>query len=298
MPEGSALPRRKEALLRSLARKSVRDSRARFVAEGPRVVEEALASRWKVTDLVAAPSAAQDVRRWEAEGRLAGVPVHRVDERAFRRVAESVHPQGVLAVVERPDVGLPRTPAAAAVLVLDRVQDPGNAGTLLRTLLATGGRTAVALAGTVDLFNPKVVRSSAGSLFHLDVAVHVAADAALAWLEEHAIPLVALDPSGEPLFAGDWCAPAASALAVGNEGAGLDPRLLGRAARRLAIPMEGGVESLNAAVAGSLALYELRRRRELGGAPADGAPASGAQGGRRDPPGAPRRRPNREGAVG
>jgi TrmH family RNA methyltransferase len=271
VPEGSALPRRKEALLRSLARKSVRDSRARFLAEGPRVVEEALASAWKVTDLVAAPSAEEDVRRWQAEGRLRDVPVHRVDERAFGRLADSVHPQGVLAVVERRETDLARASASAAVLVLDRIQDPGNAGTLLRTLLATGGRTAVALAGTVDLFNPKVVRASAGSLFHLDLAVHVAAGAVLAWLEERGVPLLALDVTGEPLFGGDWTAPAAAALAVGNEGSGLDARLLARAARRLAIPMEGGVESLNAAVAGSLALYELRRRRSGGTGAAGGA---------------------------
>ena len=274
MPESSALSRRKEALLRSLSRKSVRDSRARFLAEGPRVVEEALKSPWRVTDLVAAPSAAEDVGRWETEGRLDGVAVHRVDERAFRKLADSVNPQGVLAVLERREAELARAGTSGPVLILDRVQDPGNAGTLLRTLLATGGRTVVALAGTVDLFNPKVVRASAGSLFHLDLAVHKGPDEVLAWLDDRGLPLIALDAAGEPLFEGDWNVPAGLALAVGNEGAGLDSRLLERAARRLAIPMEGGVESLNAAVAGSVALYELRRRREPGGA-RDRAPNRG-----------------------
>jgi TrmH family RNA methyltransferase len=162
----------------------------------------------------------------------------------------------------------------------------------------------------VDLFNPKVVRASAGSLFHLDLAVHVAADAVLAWLEERGLPLLALDVTGEPLFGGDWTAPAAAALAVGNEGAGLDARLLVRAARRLAIPMEGGVESLNAAVAGSLALYELRRRRSGGAARAGGAggrvrPARGGEGGWRPPRRgdegrgrAPRGGSNQEGPTG
>ncbi len=260
MPESSRLSKRKEALLRGLARKSVREARRRFVAEGVRVVEEALAGRLRVTDVVATPSAAADVERWRASGKLEGVAVSFTDERTFRSLVESVHPQGVAAVVETPDAGLARVPADAPVLVLDRLQDPGNAGTLLRSLLATGGRTAVALEGTVDLFNAKTVRASAGALFHLHLVTRLPAGDALEWLASRGIPLLALDQAGEPLFGGDWRPPAAFALAVGNEGAGLEPALLERSARLLALPMASGVESLNAAVAGSVALYELWRR--------------------------------------
>jgi RNA methyltransferase, TrmH family len=161
--------------------------------------------------------------------------------------------------VEEPRLPLRELRGAGAVLILDGLQDPGNAGTLVRSLHATSGTTVLALKGTVDLFNPKVVRASAGSLFHLEVAARVEADETLAWLAARDLPLLALDAAGEPLFGGGFEAPARFALAVGNEGAGLSPRLIERAARRLAIPMASGVDSLNAAVAGSVALYELRR---------------------------------------
>ncbi len=259
VPEGSGLSKRKEAFLRGLARKSVRGHRGSFLAEGARVVEEALAGRWRVTDIVGTPSTAADIERWRAAGRLAGVAIAFTDERTFRTLADSVQPQGVLAVVEEPRLALRELRAAGPVLILDGLQDPGNAGTLVRSLHATGGTTVLALKGTVDLFNPKAVRASAGSLFHLEIAARVEPAETLAWLETRRIPLLALEAGGEPLFGGAFETPARFALAVGNEGAGLSPGLIESAARRLAIPMAPGVDSLNAAVAGSVALYELRR---------------------------------------
>jgi TrmH family RNA methyltransferase len=261
VPEGSSLSKRKEAFVRGLARKSVRGHRGSFLAEGMRVVEEALAGPWTVTDIVGTPSAVADIGRWRAAGRLGGVAVSFTDERTFRTLADSVHPAGVLAVVEEPRLTLADARAKGPVLLLDRLQDPGNAGTLLRSLHATGGTTVIALKGTVDLFNPKVVRASAGSLFHLEVVTHAEPAAALVWLEERGIPLFALDGRGEPLFGAGGEVPRRFALAVGNESAGLAAPFLERAALRLALPMARGVDSLNAAVAGSVALYELQRRR-------------------------------------
>jgi TrmH family RNA methyltransferase len=261
VPESSPLSKRKEALLRGLARKSTRAQRGSFLAEGTHVVEEALAGRWTVTDIVATPSALADIRRWQAAGRLDGVDVAFTDARTFRKLADSLHPQDVLGVVREPRLALADVHPRGPVLVFDRLQDPGNAGTLLRTLHATGGTTALALTGTVDLFNPKVVRASAGSLFHVEVVTHVSPADAVAWLEVRELPLFALDGRGEPLFGAPFETPRRFAIAVGNEGAGLAPALVDRAARRLAIPMARGVQSLNAAVAGSVALYELHRRR-------------------------------------
>jgi TrmH family RNA methyltransferase len=246
--------------VRGLARKSVRGHRGSFLAEGARVVEEALAGRWRVTDIVATLSAGEDVERWRSRGLLDSVAVSVTDDRTFRTLAESVHPQGVLAVVEERRAELARLHAEGPALVLDRVQDPGNAGTLLRSLHAAGGTAVLALVGTVDLFNPKAVRASAGSLFHLEVATQVATGAALDWLESERRPLFALDQSGDSIFADSFPVPERFVLAVGNEGAGLAEPLLERAARRLAIPMAPRVDSLNAAVAGSIALFELVRR--------------------------------------
>jgi TrmH family RNA methyltransferase len=261
MPESSRLSKRKEAFLRGLARKSGRDRRRRFLAEGLRVVDEALSGRLRVTELVGTPSTAPDIELWRAAGKLEGIGVSLTDERTFRRLAESIHPQGVLAVVEEPEVDLKRVSSRGPVLLLDRLQDPGNAGTLLRSLQAVGGRTLLALTGTVDLFNPKVVRASAGSLFHLEVAVRLRAAAALEWAQSRGLPVFALDQRGEPLFGPGWSAPRSFVLAVGNEGGGLAAEILERSERRLALPMARGVDSLNAAVAGSVALYELCRRQ-------------------------------------
>lgn len=261
MPESSRLSRRKEAFLRGLGRKSVRGHRRRFLAEGLRVVEEALSGRMRVTDVVGTPSTAADIELWRAAGKLDGVEVSLTDERTFRSLADSVHPQGILAVLEEPDVTLEAAPSDRPVLLLDRLQDPGNAGTLLRSLHATGGGTVLALHGTVDLFNPKVVRASAGSLFHLDVVAHLGGGDALGWGAARELPLLSLDRRGQPLFGPGWEPPPSFILAVGNEPAGLAPAILERSARTLALPMAAGVDSLNAAVAGSVALYEIWRRK-------------------------------------
>lgn len=261
VPQLPGLSRRKESFLRGLGRKSVRDRRKRFLAEGVRVVEAALSSPLRVTDIVGTASAAPDIERWRREDRLAGIDVALTDERTFRELSESVHPQGVLAVVEEPAAALEDLVADGPVLVLDRLQDPGNAGTLLRTLQAVGGGTVLALLGTVDLYNAKVVRASAGSLFHLRVAMRVSAAEAVDWLAARGVSLLALDRRGSSLFQTDWPTTERPALAVGNEGAGIEPLLRERAAAVLALPMEEGVDSLNAGVAGSIALYEWRRRR-------------------------------------
>jgi TrmH family RNA methyltransferase len=226
-----------------------------------RVVEEALSGRMRVTDIVGTPSTAPDIERWRSAGTLTDIDVSFTDDRTFRTLADSVHPQGVLAVLEERVLELAQLSAAVPVLILDRLQDPGNAGTLLRSLHATGGSAVIALWGTVDLFNSKVVRSSAGSLFHLDVAGPVHAEAVLEWLAAAGLPLFALDRKGESLFVHDQPVPEGFALAVGNETAGLSPRFLARADCALALPMASGVDSLNAGVAGSIALYELWRRR-------------------------------------
>jgi TrmH family RNA methyltransferase len=255
------LSKRMESLLRGLARRHVRMERRALVADGIRVVDEALSGAMRVTDLVVTPDVRPVVERWRESGRLSGINVWLVDSRRFAALVDTEHPQGVLAVVEMPRTALDRVGAHGPILLLDRLQDPGNAGTLLRTLLAVGGRTAVALRETVDLFNPKVVRAGAGSLFHLDVVADVSLEDVRAWLAERSAPLLALDPRGESIFDIADPVPASYVLAIGNEAAGVSEALLRTAERRVAIPMQPPTESLNAGVAGSIALYELWRRQ-------------------------------------
>jgi TrmH family RNA methyltransferase len=139
--------------------------------------------------------------------------------------------------------------------VLDGVQDPGYVGTILRTAAALGAAAVLALPGTVDLWNPKVVRGAMGAHFH-HPALQVQVDELLAFLSERSIELWAAQSRGDTL---DGIAPPARlAIAVGNEGAGLSDPVREHAQRTVALPLQSGIESLNVAVAAGILLYTLR----------------------------------------
>lgn len=142
------------------------------------------------------------------------------------------------------------------LLVLDGVQDPGNVGTILRTAAALGATATVALPGTVDLWNPKVIRSSMGAQF-AHPAFHAEVKDLIAFLEREKIVLWATAASGKTLD--KTTVPSRLAVAVGNEGAGLSSDLREKAAQTVSLPIAANVESLNVAVATGIILYELCR---------------------------------------
>jgi len=246
-------------LARDLRRRRARERQGLFVAEGVRSVEELLRSPLRARGLLAAPQLAAAPRglalRTEAERQ--GVAVVDVTDQEFATAAETESPQGVLAVAEIPALALDdlRLPDATRLLVLDGVQDPGNVGTILRTAAAFGTLATVALPGTVDVWNAKVVRSAMGAHFR-HPALHCTGDELDAFLRGRDIPLWGADGRGEPVAGVPR--PARLALAVGNEGSGLSASVRDRAARLLSIPITTDVESLNVAVATGILLYELR----------------------------------------
>ncbi|HET9041085.1 MAG TPA: RNA methyltransferase, partial [Gemmatimonadales bacterium] len=151
------------------------------------------------------------------------------------------------------------TAPGAVVLVLDAVQDPGNVGTMLRTALGLGAAGVVALKGTAELANPKVLRGSMGASFRLPA---VAADggALLAWAGERGVELWVAAADGEPVSVrGGHSSRPPLALVVGNEGAGVSAPIAAAARRRVAIRLAPGVESLNVAVAAGILLHEVMR---------------------------------------
>jgi TrmH family RNA methyltransferase len=246
-------------LARDLQRRRARERHGLFTVEGVRAVEELLRSGVPIRGALVSPglSGAPRGAALRAALETTGLPVLEVSEREFATAAGTDSPQGVLAIAAIPRRRIDELvlPPRARVLVLDGIQDPGNVGTLLRTAAAFGVSATFAMPGTVDLWNGKVVRSAMGALFR-----RPALDCTWAALDEflraHEIPVWSADPSGEPIDAID--APARLALAVGNEGAGLSPEALARSERRIAIPIEPGVESLNVAVAAGILLYQLR----------------------------------------
>jgi TrmH family RNA methyltransferase len=168
-----------------------------------------------------------------------------------------------VAIIEPPSWGWADLPAkaGAVVLALDGVQDPGNVGTILRTTLALGGAGVIALKGTAELTNPKVIRGSMGALFRLP-AISATEDDFTRWLNENAVELwlsAAQAPPVRDLPARQKRPPIC--LAVGNEGAGVSASIEARAVRRIGIPLSAGAESINVAVAAGILLHELSRAR-------------------------------------
>ncbi|MDA1081572.1 MAG: RNA methyltransferase [Gemmatimonadetes bacterium] len=245
-------------LARDLKRRKARERNSLFVAEGVRAVEELVRSGVPMHGVLTT----DDLRTTERGAALVGaiqarsVDCTSVSDKDFRSAAGTDSPQGILAIAEVPVHAIDEIEPAvlARALVLDSIQDPGNVGTLIRTAAALGIRSVIALPGTVDPWNAKVVRSGAGGHFHVIVTKTEPQDL-FAALRAADVALWGADASGTPV--GALTAPPRLALAVGNEGAGLTPAVRGAAVQLVSLPMAAGVESFNVAVAAGILLYAL-----------------------------------------
>jgi RNA methyltransferase, TrmH family len=190
-----------------------------------------------------------------------GARVHLTTPEIVEAISDTTTPQGVVGVVGAPRFSLVEAMRAATlVVVLADVRDPGNAGTLVRAAAAAGADAIVFTTGSVDAFHPKTVRASAGALFRAPVIVDVDPDEATGHLRSMGIDLIGLDArSPEAVDAADLTVPLA--FVVGNESWGLAPERRSLVDRTVSIPMPGGMESLNAGVAGAIALFEAVRQR-------------------------------------
>lgn len=247
------------SLARDLKRRRGRERQGLFVVEGVRAVEELLRSPIRVRGVLHSP-ATDDGRRARLIENLRGrgVPTLAVATEDLESAADTESPQGVLAVAEVPSTALADLAIGphARLCVLDGLQDPGNVGTIVRTAAALGARATLALPGTVDLWNAKVVRSSMGALFNHPAIACSWADLD-AFVARTSVDVWAADAAGDPLPARD-ARPPRLALVLGNEGAGLSPEARTRVRRSVALPLDAGIESLNVAVAAGILLHELR----------------------------------------
>jgi TrmH family RNA methyltransferase len=246
-------------LARDLKRRRARERQQLFVAEGVRAVEELLRSPLSVRGALVAPQLADAPRGAAllASLRGRGIELAEVDPLTFATAAETDSPQGVLALAEIPLQPLEQLTLTerARLVVLDAVQDPGNVGTILRTAAALGATAVVAMPGTVDLWNAKVVRSAMGALFHSPTCIATWAELD-AFRSRNALTIWGADLSGTPLERLD--PPRRLALLVGNEGAGLSTEGRARVDQYASLPISTAVESLNVAVATGIFLYQLR----------------------------------------
>ena len=246
-------------LARDLKRRRARERQQLFVAEGVRAVEELLRSPLAVRGVLSAPQLADVPRGADLLASIRGRGAEHVelDALTFATAAETDSPQGVLAIGEIPRQPLESLalPERARLVVLDAVQDPGNVGTILRTAAALGATAVVAMPGTVDLWNAKVVRSAMGALFHSPAYTSTWPELD-AFRDRHSVALWGADVSGTPLDKLE--PPTRLALLVGNEGAGLSEDGRARVEQYASLPISSAVESLNVAVATGIFLYQLR----------------------------------------
>lgn len=251
-----------QTMIRDLGRRRGRERRGLAVAEGVRLVEEALAAGIPIRGAAISPALEATTRGMSLKSALAtrNVRLEELGEKDLEALADTEHPQGVVAVIEPPRWTLKDIPVGqgSVLLVLDAVQDPGNVGTMLRTSHALGGAGVVALKGTAELTNPKVLRGSMGALFR-HPAVPVETGELLSWCRSHGADLWLATAEGEPVSSLKPSARSPVCLVVGNEGAGVSPELTAESARRVGIRLAPGAESLNVAVAAGILLYQLTR---------------------------------------
>ncbi len=252
------LSKSKRQLIERLKDRKGRPRERLVLVEGVRSSAEALALGADIRFVVRSPRLLGNEAGRSLAAMLVGKgwDIDEVDDADLAAYSDTEHPQGIMCVCVEPSLDLEglRKQSPSALLLLDGVQDPGNMGTLVRAARAFDVDAVVVLDGSVDPWNPKAVRAAAGAGFHTQIVRAPWVDVG-PWLDELGIALLAADPVGEDVRSfqpsGSW------ALAVGNEGVGVRAEIGVSATNRLAIPMPGGTNSLNAGVAGSILLYSL-----------------------------------------
>jgi TrmH family RNA methyltransferase len=252
-------------LRRLLQKRSTRWAERAFVVEGVEVVRSALdaGARIESVYLGAGAGAERDVGALAGRAVEAGARSYRLAPGVLELVSDTVTPQPLLAVLPMIDRPLADLPPATLVVVCADVRDPGNAGTILRSADAAGAGCVVFAEGSVDPFNPKTVRASAGSVFHVPVVVSPV-ESALAELRARGQRcLGAVAHGGQDYVTVDWRRP--SAIVLGNEAHGLAGTLRAALDGFVGIPLAGAAESLNVGVACAVLCFEaLRQRRDPG----------------------------------
>jgi len=256
------LSQRSARLIERLKSARTRQREGLVLVEGARAADTALDAGARVRFAVIAPRLLDRPEGAALDGRLRalGADVRYVEDVAFGALSDTEAPQGVLLVVEEPRTSLGDL-RAGTWLVLDGVQDPGNAGTLVRAAAAFAADGIVALDGTVDLWTPKAVRASAGLAFAVPT-VRTDVAALLDRVGRAGMALWVAEAAG--MDVADVSRDGPGALVLGNEGRGPREELVAAATVLVSVPMAGPAESLNVGMAGSILLYALSRETLLG----------------------------------
>jgi len=240
-----------------LTRRAARRESGHFLAEGRQAVTAGLDAGALVEVFISPPAAERYPDELTAISD-AGVPVRHADGHALASLSETVTPQGIVAVARTPEASLTDLKTPRLIAVLCEVQDPGNAGTVIRTADAAGADAVVLTAGSVDAWNGKCVRASAGSVFHLPIVTGLPQDGLFSTLRELGCRVLATSGAAQRtldhvLATGALTEP--TAWIFGNEARGLPPEALAAADLQVRVPIIGRAESLNLAGAATVCLY-------------------------------------------
>jgi TrmH family RNA methyltransferase len=244
-----------------LKKRAMREKDRQFLVEGAQGVGEALVAGADLQEIFVSPGSQERLDPLIAAAEKAAVPVHTVTPEVMEHLTSTVTPQGVVAVARFVDVPLASLDRRATfVPVLVEVRDPGNAGTVLRSADASGADAVVFTTSSVDVYNPKTVRATAGSLFHVPVVRDVQLAEAVEHLRRGGFAVLAAASTGDrAVHDVDLSGP--TAVLFGNEARGLPQEALELADRSIRVPISGRTESLNLAAAATLVLFEAARQR-------------------------------------
>lgn len=253
--------RKQEKELRQIFFKKTRKKQNFFAVEGERALSELLQSGWRVLKIFAEPQKAHKIRSLiPFESTL---EVEEISAKKLAELTETETPPGVLALVEKRAFTLEQVATEERVLILDNLRDPGNVGTLLRTARSLGWGGVVMLKGTAELYSPKVVRSTAGALFHLKIAEGITPEAAIDALKKNNFAIWVADShsgvSPEECRGLIHQTQIKIALVIGSEATGVSREMLSKTDHFVQIPLSKDAESLNAAVSGGILMYLLRK---------------------------------------
>ncbi|WP_203337966.1 TrmH family RNA methyltransferase [Nocardioides limicola] len=254
---------------RKLARRAFRTDSGRFLVDGPKALLGALEQPHRLHEVFATAEAADRFPDLHRQVAAADIPWILVDERAMGSLSDAVNPAGVVGVSELVTLTGEEVLAAGGrlVAICADVRDPGNAGTVIRCADAAGADGVVLAGDSVDVHNPKTVRATVGSLFHLPIGTTMSPAVAVAAAREAGFQVLAADGAGEldlDRAADSGVLAAPTAWLFGNEAWGLPDELAEQADHRVAIPIHGRAESLNLSTAAALCLYASARAQRLG----------------------------------
>lgn len=246
--------------VRKLKRKKYRDKFQEFILEGSQIIETAISMAGNIKEVYISKKVFNHDNIQKLIDKFDhDLDLYLLEPELFAEISETVNSQGIIAIAGIKDCKLANLIATERpLLLLAGLQDPGNAGTLIRSASAAGFAGVIALKGTVDLFNPKVIRASMGGIFDLELVKNLKLEDFKQRFNDSTRRLILAEPTANNLYY-DFDFKESDILAIGNEARGISDKLTKLEHKSISIPIRGKIESLNAAMAGTILIFEMVR---------------------------------------